>query len=160
MRSHLECWPCFLEQALRAARLAGLGDEDTLRVLNQVGSRLADFDPADPPPKHGRYLYRTIAELSRKPDPYAEVKHRHTATALALLPRLRRFAGAAPDPLDAAMRIAAAGNTLDLGAQPQTGDLEQALRWWRELKELAADPVEYQKQISRLEKLLGGQPQP
>jgi len=127
MRSYLECVPCFFEQALRAAGEAGLDEAQTRRLVVELGQWLGGFDPEAPPPVNGRFLYRRVAELSGRPDPYADAKRRHTELALTFLPRLRRWVEEADDPLDAAARIAAAGNILDLGAMSEIADLDEVL---------------------------------
>jgi uncharacterized protein with ATP-grasp and redox domains len=127
MRSFFECVPCFFQQALRAAGEAGLDEAQTLRLVVELGQWLEGFDPEVPPPVNGRFLYRRVAELSGRPDPYAEAKRRHTELALGLLPRLRQWVEQAEDALDAAARIAAAGNILDLGAMSSIEDLDGVL---------------------------------
>lgn len=128
MRSRLECIPCFFAQAIRGARVAGLDLEDTRRLLEDLGRSLPEIDPALPPPYNAPFLYRRLAELCGRPDPFAEVKRRHTELALDLLPLMRRHVGASRDPLDAALRVAAAGNVIDLGALAEVDDLGAALQ--------------------------------
>jgi uncharacterized protein with ATP-grasp and redox domains len=127
MRSRLECIPCFFGQALRGARVAGLDHERTRQLLEELGRRLPEMDPALPPPVNAPILYRRLAELSGRPDPFAEVKRRHTELALGLLPLMRRHVEASGDPLDAALRVAAAGNVIDLGALAEVDDMGVAL---------------------------------
>ena len=127
MRSFLECVPCFFQQALRAAGEAELDEAQTRRLVVELGQHLESLDFDAPPPVNGRFLYRRVAELSGRPDPYAEAKRRHTELALGLLPRLRGWVDDAKDALDAAARIAAAGNILDLGAMSSIDDLDAVL---------------------------------
>jgi len=127
MRSRLDCIPCFFAQAIRAARIAGLDEEDTRRLLEELGRRLPEVDPALPPPVNAPILYRRLAELSGQPDPFATVKLRHTELALALLPLMRSHVEASGDRLDAALRIAVAGNVVDLGALAEVDDLGAAV---------------------------------
>jgi len=60
---------------------------------------------------HGRVRAETGIE-----DPYQAAKREATAQALARLPALRRIVRAAADPLATAVRIAIAGNIIDLDA--------------------------------------------
>jgi hypothetical protein len=127
IRSRLECIPCFFSQAVRAARVAGLDAEATRRLLEELGRRLPEIDPDLPPPMNAPILYRRLAELSGRPDPFADVKRRHTELALGLLPLMRLQVASSGDPLDAALRVAAAGNVIDLGALAEVDDLGAAL---------------------------------
>jgi uncharacterized protein with ATP-grasp and redox domains len=128
MRSLLECVPCFFHQALRAAQEAGLDEALTRQLLNEIGRRLEHIDQALPPPVNGAFLYRRVAELSGNPDPFATVKRQHNELALSLVPGMRDWIDRADDRVDAAARIAAAGNLIDLGAQSRIGDLDAALK--------------------------------
>lgn len=127
MRTTFECWPCFLAQALRGAKEAGLDQEQTRTLLVEVGGGLADLHPSAPPPDFARHFYARIAELSGREDPYAATKREHTRAAIAVLDELRRRVREAADELDAALRVAAAGNRLDLGALADPGRVEDVL---------------------------------
>ncbi|HDG67598.1 MAG TPA: DUF89 family protein [candidate division Zixibacteria bacterium] len=127
MRSYLECIPCFMSQALRAARIAQLDDEQTLKLLRIVGGKIKDIQLSDPPPKTGKMIYSLVAEISGKRDPYEEVKREHIEFALKMLPFMEGYIRDAPDPVDAAMRVAAAGNIIDLGARKTVENVQKVL---------------------------------
>ncbi len=122
MRSYLECLPCFFDQTRRAAQLAGLDEAATWTVMCELGAHLEQMDPTASPPENCLFLYRRINELSGKTDPYHAAKTEHTERALEMLDGLRDAVRASTDPLDTAVRIAAAGNRLDLGALGQVDD--------------------------------------
>ncbi len=128
MLADLDCIPCFFAQAVRAGREVGLAEAAIRELLGELGRRLGELDPNLPPPVGAPLLYGRLAELAGTDDPFAAAKRRHTDLALALLPVLRRQRDAAADPLDSALRIAAAGNILDLGALSEVGDVEQTVR--------------------------------
>lgn len=128
MRSYLDCIPCFMGQALRASRVAGLDDAATLEVLKRVGASISQINLSDPPPKVGKMIYSLVAQISGKSDPYAPIKREHIAMAKSLLPQMERYIAGAEDPVDAALRTAAAGNVIDLGALKTVGNVEQTLQ--------------------------------
>ena len=115
IRSELDCIPCLFAQAVRGARTAGLGEAEGRALLAWLGGEIARLDPDRSPPENGVVLYRRLTELAGG-DPFLAVKRRHTAAALGLVPPMRRLVEAADDPLDAALRLASAGNRLDPGA--------------------------------------------
>ncbi|MCD6531874.1 DUF89 family protein [bacterium] len=127
MRSYLECIPCFMSQALRAAKIAQLDDERTLKLLRIVGGKIKDIQLSDPPPKTGKMIYSLVAEISGKRDPYEEVKREHIEFALRMLPFMQGYIDDAQDPIDAAMRVAAAGNIIDLGARKTVENVHKVL---------------------------------
>lgn len=74
MRTYLDCFPCFLNQALRAARIA-TGDEKKIKkVLDEVGMMLRDIPLNITPPERGRLIYHKVSEVTGDSDPYKEIK--------------------------------------------------------------------------------------
>ncbi len=122
MRTYLDCYPCFLRQALDAARHAQVNEELQQHILRQAMEILPTFDLQASPPEMGAYIHRLIRLELDNPDPYREAKERSTAEALSLYPRLKKLVANSADRLDAAVRLAIAGNIIDLGVS-QTYDL-------------------------------------
>lgn len=116
IRTDLDCIPCLFAQAVRAARIAGLEEGAARELLVWLGGAIGELDPDRSPPENGVILYRRLAEVSGRDDPFGEVKRRHTEAALEALPAMRCLVESADDPLDAALRLASAGNRIDLGA--------------------------------------------
>jgi hypothetical protein len=90
------------------------------QVIRRTLAELSEFDLASPPPVAAGSIHRVVRGILGKADPYAETKHSFTQRALELLPELRRRVDKSADPFDAAIRMAAAGNIIDLGVK---GDL-------------------------------------
>ncbi len=123
MRTHLDCLPCFMRQALEASRMVScdrrLQEELMRRVLHWAG----DMDLNLPPPVMGQRIHRLLRELSGNPDPYRQAKQRQNAMAMSLLPELEAMVERSPDALMAAARLAVAGNIIDMGVG---GELDEA----------------------------------
>jgi uncharacterized protein with ATP-grasp and redox domains len=126
MRTYLDCLPCFLSQALRAARIATDDEALIKRVLDEVGMMLRDIPLESTPPESGRRIYRKVGEVTGNRDPFRELKDESTREALALYPSLKHRVEASPDRLEAAIRIAIAGNVIDFGPN-QAFDLEREI---------------------------------
>jgi damage-control phosphatase, subfamily I len=127
MRTQLDCIPCFVRQTLEAARHAAPGDEALHhRVLSRTCAAIPTFSDDASPPMMGEIIHGIIREETGVDDPYAEIKRKNVRRALALVPRLERFAVESRDRLEAAIRLAIAGNAIDLGANPDF-DLEEEL---------------------------------
>ncbi|MCD4738651.1 MAG: ARMT1-like domain-containing protein [Anaerolineae bacterium] len=122
MRTYLDCYPCFLRQALDAARHAQVDEAMQRHVLLQVMEIFPTFDLQTSPPEIGAYIHRLIRLELDNPDPYRGTKERSTAEALALYPRLKKRIASSANRLDTAVRLAIAGNIIDLGVS-QTYDL-------------------------------------
>jgi uncharacterized protein with ATP-grasp and redox domains len=119
MRTYLDCVPCFLRQALDAARRVTDDErihESLVRQTLQLAATMA-FDR--PPPWMGQQIHRMLRDAVGQQDPYRQAKHDANRFALQLLPGLRRKIEAAPNPFGLAVRIAIAGNIVDLGVKSE-----------------------------------------
>jgi len=115
MKTYLDCLPCFVEQALRAARTATNDDRLIKEVLDEVGCMIKDTPMENTPAESGIRVYGKIREITGVADPYRKIKKQHIAEAKALYPELEKMVTRANDPLLTAIRIAIAGNVIDLG---------------------------------------------
>jgi hypothetical protein len=115
MRTYLDCYPCFVRQALDAARLAGAAEEQQYLVLHRSLELLREIELSSTPPETGARLHRLVRQMVDHGDPYRTAKARSTEEALALYPRLEAKLAEAQDPLDVALRLSIAGNIIDFG---------------------------------------------
>ena len=116
MRTYFDCMPCFLRQAINASRTAKATEEQTDLILRDVLQHLEESDWAVQPPRLAVELYRTVRRTTGTDDPYLADKRRINALALQLLPALQERVRASSDPFVAAVRLAMAGNVIDLVA--------------------------------------------
>lgn len=116
MKTYLDCYPCFLRQALEASRYSGADDDQQRAILHRVLETLRSLDPASTPPEIGDAIHRLIRRETGVGDPYAQAKKEATEQALEFYPRLKALAAQASDPLGIALRLAIAGNIIDLAA--------------------------------------------
>jgi uncharacterized protein with ATP-grasp and redox domains len=112
-----------IRQALEAARMVSSDPamhEQTLREVLQWTSNL-DFDES--PPMMGQRIHRYVRQVAAVSDPYRAAKVRLNRMALAFMPELRDLISGASDPLATAVRLAIAGNVIDMGVN---GDVTEA----------------------------------
>jgi uncharacterized protein with ATP-grasp and redox domains/formylmethanofuran dehydrogenase subunit E len=81
------------------------------------------------PPATGQWIHRRLRERTGLTDPYRRQKDRHNQLAMELLPGFRAKVRAAADPFSLAVRLAIAGNVIDLGVngQLEEADIRQAM---------------------------------
>ena len=115
MKTYLDCFPCFLDQALRAARIATDDPVKIKAVLDAVALMLPRISLDSPPPEIGRFIYGTVHKITNNRDPYGQIKEKSTEEALALYPYMKALVEKSKDPLLAAIRMAIAGNIIDFG---------------------------------------------
>ncbi|MGD9361706.1 MAG: ARMT1-like domain-containing protein [Desulfobacterales bacterium] len=115
MKTFLDCLPCFIRQALDAVRLATSDEIIHERVLREIMDAAGRMNLNQAPPVMGQQIHRIVRELSRNKDPYKHVKDRFNRHALALYPQFKKIIERSPMPLETAVRLAIAGNMIDLG---------------------------------------------
>ncbi len=124
MRTAPDCIPCLLRQTLAAARLATADPAAQERFVHQALGVIAALEPPQSPPEVAQTIQRLLRRATGVSDPYREAKRRFTRIALDLLPGLATAVREASDPLAAAVRLAIAGNVIDLGARSDLGEAE------------------------------------
>ena len=115
MHTYLDCYPCFVRQALEAARQLGADERKQKIVLERVLEALRDIDLSFTPPQIGDRVHHLVRQELGDGDPYRTFKERATREALALLPRLNEIMEKAEDPLETGVRLSIAGNIIDAG---------------------------------------------
>jgi len=134
MNTSLDCLPCLFRQTLDAVRR--VSDDPALyeRVVREVAGWVCTADLRLPPPVMAQRMHRFLREVTGIADPYANAKTRDNALALSLLPELREQLAVSPDPLLLAVRLAIAGNLIDLGPKHDLS-AEEILRSIRQVLE-------------------------
>jgi uncharacterized protein with ATP-grasp and redox domains len=117
MQTSLNCIPCFLRQALEAAKENRLDDEAAAALMRRSLEHLLEVDWSSPPPVIARDIQRAIREMTGDPDPYLSKKITATEQALALLPEIETMISTSADPFLTAVKVSIAGNVIDLGAK-------------------------------------------
>ena len=127
MRTALECIPCIMQQAYNTVRRATEDPAVARRILEEVALHVQHLDFDAVPADNSNFVYRTAAALTGCTDPYATEKRFYNERLMALLPGLREIVEGSTDPLRTAVRLAIAGNSIDLGIGYEF-DLEEELR--------------------------------
>lgn len=150
MNTPIDCIPCFLRQVIDSMRLCRCTADDEARIIREVLFRSASFDYRCSPPVLSGVLQAQLRKSTRCVDPFFEAKKQFNRLALELLPPLARLIPQANDPFAAAVRLAIAGNVIDLGAK--SGLSEQRVR------ELAAAALDQPVvgELSALQRAAGG----
>ncbi len=153
MKIYLDCYPCFLRQALEASRMAGADEEQQRTVLHEVIGVLRNLDPTSTPPQIGDQVHRIVRLKVGDHDPYRAAKDEATSEAMELYPRLKRLVAEAEDPLETAIRLSIAGNIIDFGP-----NLDYDL--WKVVEKVLRQPfaiddgVSFREMISRVKQVL------
>lgn len=149
MRTYLDCVPCFVRQALDAGRM--ITDDEAVHeaVLRETLRLAADMPFNRPPPWMGQRIHRMLRERTGNSDPYAQAKRDANRLALELYPGLAERVARSTDPFTTAVRLAIAGNIIDLGVKSELdhGDVHRSIE---HALEDSADPEAIQELRERV----------
>jgi len=115
MKTYLECLPCFLRQAVEAAKMATADPLRQWEVVDAVLRLLGALSASDRPPQISARVNRTVRRVSGCDDPYSQVKRENNEAAIGLYPRAQELVAASDDPLQTAAKLAVVGNIIDSG---------------------------------------------
>ena len=115
MQTSLDCIPCFFRQTLEAGRFVTDDTAVLERLVRDVLEVVSGMDLSQSPPAVAQQIHRSLRRLTGVEDPYRAAKDRFNAMALDMLAEGRQKVEQAADPLAMAVRLAIAGNVIDLG---------------------------------------------
>ncbi|MFS8501659.1 MAG: ARMT1-like domain-containing protein [Caldicoprobacter sp.] len=128
MRATVDCVHCYLKQAVSCMTMAGLDEDSQHEILFKLMDFVKGFDRQATPAENSTYAVLKTYELMGVDDPYKEVKKQSNDLALELYPRLKQMLDEYEDRLYSALKIAVAGNVIDLGIR-RSFDIEGELRY-------------------------------
>ncbi|MBW1932296.1 MAG: DUF89 family protein [Deltaproteobacteria bacterium] len=130
MRTYFDCIPCFIRQTIDSLRVV-TGDEAIHEhVLRRVLALASEMDLRQTPPAMAQKIHRLIRQSTEIDDPYKEMKRRFNAFALELYPGLQKLVIESEDPFETAVRLAIAGNIIDLGVKSslKVSEVERSIK--------------------------------
>lgn len=122
MNIYLDCIPCFIRQALDSARMVTDDENIHERILRDVLDLTYKMDLRQPPPAVAMLIHRRIRELTKVADPYRDIKISHNRLALELYYDLAPVVASSENRIETAVRLAIAGNIIDLGVKSSISD--------------------------------------
>lgn len=117
MKTYFDCIPCFIRQALDAVRLVTDNRHIHEQVLREVLSLTSKMSLNETPPATAQKIHRIIRELVNIDDPYKQAKDCFNEFALNLFPEFKDIVDTSKKPFETAVRLAIAGNIIDLGVK-------------------------------------------
>jgi len=117
MQTYLDCVPCFVRQVLDSVKMTTDDEQIHEKVLREALCLASRMDLHQSPPAMAQKIHRFIRELTGVQDPYLQVKNRFNKFALKMYPDMKERIETSADPLETAVRLAIAGNIIDLGVK-------------------------------------------
>jgi len=115
VKTFLDCYPCFLRQALECARISGTDTKKQKKILDRVMNILLSMNRNSSPPYTARFIYKAIKEVSGVNDPYREIRREDNRQILKMYSYLHSRIFSSSEALFNVCRLAAGGNLLDYG---------------------------------------------
>jgi uncharacterized protein with ATP-grasp and redox domains len=142
MKTDLDCIPCLLRQSLEAARMVSADASLHEQILRDTLKWMQEMDFNQSPPALGQRVHRRLRRMTGAADPYRTAKDRLNRLALELIPAYQTLLETDGDPLQMAVRLAIAGNMMDMGVNANLTEadvrqtMEQALQapFWGEME--------------------------
>jgi len=120
------CVTCIINQSAKVADALEADTDLRYKLTSTVESMSEEFSFSQTPPEIAADVYETMAKIANKTDLYDEVKELSTKKALSFVPFLKEKLHNASDKLLVAVKIAVAGNVIDLAAEVEF-DLQEEL---------------------------------
>jgi uncharacterized protein with ATP-grasp and redox domains len=117
MKTALDCVPCLIRQSLDASRAVTDDPAVHEQVVRDMLQWAADANTGQSPVELGQRLHRRLRAITGVGDAYRAEKDRHNRMVMRLLPELRERIDASDDPFGLAVKLAIAGNVIDLGVR-------------------------------------------
>jgi uncharacterized protein with ATP-grasp and redox domains len=124
MKTYLDCLPCLMSQALKAARAATDDEEVQRQVVNAVAGLIPELSLGLKPPEIAQRVYQLITQITGNTDPFHQAKVEANRAALALWPQLEQLVEQSTDRLFMACRLAILANSIDFGPNFKHGGIE------------------------------------
>jgi uncharacterized protein with ATP-grasp and redox domains len=125
MKTKLDCYSCFVRQALDAARVAGVDEVVQQRVMNAVLDYLSREQADESPVYFVQNIQRIVGDITGVSDAFVGIKQDCNERAMGMMDMLQaKLAGLTG--LSPYLRFAIAGNVIDYGPATRF-DLESTL---------------------------------
>ncbi len=161
VKMNYDCVPCFVKQALGAARLAGADRGQLKEVLSRLGGMIPGFSFDVSPPQLSRDMYRMVMEVTENDDPFRAIKEKSNRIALSRYEMIRQKVFSSADPLRTAVDLSIAGNIIDFGVRKSFDidrELTNLMREGSSVSHLDSKPIyfypEFRDALQRAETLL------
>lgn len=155
MKTYLDCIPCIVRQSLASVRRVTDDARIQEQVLREVLQATSRMNMNQPPAAMAQIVHRRIRQLCGNEDPYRESKEHFNRLAQELLPAFERHLKDAADPWEMAIRLAIAGNVMDLGVKSGLNEAQIRVSIGQSLDEpLVGSPAHFATAIAEAKSIL------
>lgn len=114
MKTHLDCVPCFVKQALEASKIATKNRTKQEKALKKVLSELGKTSLKGKTPSGiSHKIHHIVRKVTESNDPYKKLEDEYNRKALKMYPNLKKKVAESKDRLLTTTKLAIAGNIID-----------------------------------------------
>ena len=153
MKSYQKCIACFYKQAKRTAGLVTDDPEKLEKINRKIRNYLKGVSFKRAPADLSTWTVKFVYNVTGCPDPYKKLKDKYNRIAKKVIPRLKKMVVNAADPVLMGLKVAVAGNIIDLGILTEFdlgGTIKKAIGGGFPLKSYK----EFRKVLDRSKKIL------
>jgi len=129
MKTHVDCFPCIINQTLEAAQKNQIPDDQKKEIVYNVLEMLRDLPEDISPPEVSHRMHRLIGKSLGNDDPYQQARSDANVMTMDLIPGIRKKIKRSGDPLETAVRYAIAGQVFDGEAAEGRADIHRELEY-------------------------------
>lgn len=115
MKNYIECYPCFLKQAVEASKIATTDENIRWKILQEVLKKIPIFSQEETPAIMGKEIHSIVRNISKNTDPYLELKQKYNQLAKELIPFIEKEIENSSNKLLTAIKVLAIANIIDFG---------------------------------------------
>ncbi|OIO00377.1 hypothetical protein COY52_05710 [Candidatus Desantisbacteria bacterium CG_4_10_14_0_8_um_filter_48_22] len=153
MKSYKKCIACFYKQAKRTTNLVTDDPEKLKEINRKIASYLKGVSLKRAPADLSTWTVKFVYGVTGCADPYKKLKDKYNRIAKKAIPWLKKMVVNAPDPILMGLKVAVAGNIIDLGILTEfdlDGTIKKAIGGGFPLKSYK----EFRKVLDRSKKIL------
>jgi hypothetical protein len=113
-----------MRQTVEAARRATSDHASMETIVGKALPLMGNIDLSEPSPVFIGAVHRIVREVTGSSDPYKQAREVCNRKVLELYPALKKVIVESSNPLETAVRMAIAGNTIDFVVNPQADEID------------------------------------
>ncbi len=115
MKASVDCIPCVFLQALNTSKRITDDEQELVKAQHELMELLPSLSLDMTPAELSYYVIKHVYEMFKARDPYRDDKNRNNELMMTIYPKIEKIADYSRDKKYTALKIAAAGNIIDLG---------------------------------------------
>jgi uncharacterized protein with ATP-grasp and redox domains len=154
LQSTFSCIPCLISQAIETVQYSIKDKKKQHEVINRVLHFLGKADLHQSPPELLKHIYKIISKITGNNDPYHDMRLLCNKRLYEKYDDLKRLVYVSSDPVQQAVKLAAAGNILEFKDQGKDVNINEIVASAQNLKFGINDYHDFIEDLERYKKIV------